>query len=312
MRNFLLNIFKLIILTVSVLVLSLFLIPDKVSQTSILGALTDKHMMLQNIHSQKIILLGGSNVSFGMNSEKLIEKYHKPVVNMGIHAGLGLEYIVNDIKPFINKGDLLILIPEYEHFYTNNFYGEMELVSVVFDVEPKSKHLLNYTQWLHLLKYIPSYSAKKIKNYIPSLIHKKSNIVDIYHRNSFNEFGDATIHWALPTQSYLHAPQNNGNETVNEEVIDLLKSFKSFVKGKGAQLIIFPPVIDQTSYDHQKVVINKIAEDLKKNDLAFATNPLAYRYDNALFFNSYYHLNKKGLDKRTQQLINDIDSLKGE
>ena len=312
MKTFLSNILKLTILTISVLVMSLLFIPDKVSQSSILGALTDKHTMLKNIHSEKIILLGGSNVSFGINSVLLKKKYEKPVVNMGVHAGMGLEYIVNDIKPFIKKGDLIILFPEYEHFYTDNFYGEMELISVVFDIEIDSKHLINTKQWLHLLKYIPTYSAKKIKNYIPSLFHKNSNSIDIYHRNSFNQYGDAYIHWDLPNQPYLPALQANGKEHINYEVIDFLKELKLYINAKGAKLILFPPVIDKTSFEHQKIIITKIAEELKKNELAFVTNPLSYRYDDSLFFNSYYHLNKIGVDKRTMQLIHDLDSLKSE
>lgn len=312
MRAFLLNILKLILLTVSVLLLSLFFIPDITSQSNILAAIPDKHSILKKINTDRIIILGGSNVSFGIDSKKLKEKFHKPIVNMGIHAGVGLEYIINDIKPFVKKGDILILMPEYEHFYTDNFYGEIELVSVIFDVEPSSKKIINAKQWLHLLKYLPTYSAKKIKNYIPSLFHKKNQTVDIYHRNSFNEYGDAYLHWTLPNQNYLPAPKNNVNEKVNPEVIDFLKDFNFYVNQRGAKLFIFPPVIDQTSFEHQKIIITKIAEDLKNNDIAFISEPKNYCYDNKLFFNSYYHLNKTGVDKRTQQLINDLDRLKSE
>jgi hypothetical protein len=312
MNSFLLNISKLILLTTLVLVLSLFFIPDNITKYSILAALPDKHEFLKKIHKNKIILLGGSNVSFGINSAKLEEAFHKPVVNLGVHAGLGLEFIVNDSKPYIQKGDTIILMPEYEHFYTENFYGEMELVSMVFDIEPASKKFINIGQWQHLLKYLPTYSAKKLKNYIPSLLHKKEPAIDIYHRYSFNEYGDAYIHWGMPNQIYQPAPVNNGNEKINQEVISFLKKFKSYVHEQGAKLIIFPPVIDHTSFIHQKLIITKIAEELKNNDIAFATEPKTYEYDSALFFNSYYHLNKTGVEKRTTQLMNDLTLLKSE
>jgi hypothetical protein len=312
MKKFLSNILKLSTLTIIILILSLFFIPDKVSHYNLLGALIDKHTMIKKIASKKIILLGGSNISFGINSEELAKKYKKPVINMALNAGIGLEYMVNDIKPYINKGDRLILIPEYENFYTDTFYGEMELVSIVFDVEPNSKQLLNQKQWLYLLKYLPTYSAKKIKNAIPSLFNTPSDIVDVYHRNSFNEYGDAYIHWNLPNQSYSHLSPGNGREMVNEEVIQFLKKFKAFVATKDAELIIFPPVIDQTSYDNQKTIIRESEKKLKANGVSFATDPINYRYDDSFFFNSYYHLNKTGVDKRTAQLINDLDNLKSE
>lgn len=312
MRSFLFNILILIFITIIVLIFSLFFIPNKASQYNILGAIIDKHQILKNITSKKIILLGGSNVSFGINSELLKQKYKMPVINMSVHAGIGLEYMINDIKSYIKKEDQIILMPEYENFYTDNFYGEMELISVIFDVEPDSKHIIHKKQWVHLLKYLPTYSAKKIKNYIPSLLDRKSGIVDIYHRESFNTYGDANIHWNLPNQIYLEAVKNNGEEQVNLEVISFLKDFKAFVNAKGAELIILPPVIDQQSYENQKLIVTKIAQKLNDNGISFATDPVNYRYDNSLFFNSYYHLNKTGVDKRTIQLINDIDRLKGE
>ncbi|MBI3518183.1 MAG: hypothetical protein HY062_02340 [Bacteroidetes bacterium] len=299
-------------LTILVLVLSLFFIPDNITTYSILAALPDKHESLKKIHKRKIILLGGSNVSFGINSSKLEEAFHKPVINLGVHAGLGLEFIVNDSKPYIHKGDTIILMPEYEHFYTENFYGEMELVSMIFDIEPASKQLINRIQWQHLFKYLPTYSAKKLKNYIPSLLHKKEPAVDIYHRYSFNPYGDAYIHWDMPNQSYQPAPKNTGREKINPEVITFLKDFKSYVHRQGAELFIFPPVIDRASFTNQKLIITKIAEELKKNDIAFVTEPETYEYDSTLFFNSYYHLNKTGVEKRTTQLINDLVRLKSE
>ncbi len=305
MKSFLVHILKLLILTLVVLLISLFFIPDKVSQTSILAAITDKHQALKNITKPKIILTGGSNASFGMNSKMLEDTFHKPVYNMGVHAGIGLKFMIDDIKPYIKPGDTIILMPEYEHFYTDNFYGEMELVSVIFDIEPESKQLLSPKQWSLLLKYLPTYSAKKIKNYIPSLF-QKGQAISIYHRHSFNQYGDAWLHWNQENQNYLPASKNNGQENINKEAIQYVKDFKGYVNSQKAKLFIFPPVIDSTSFENQKLIITKIAETLKNNDIAFACDPSHYRYSNVLFFNSYYHLNKTGVDKRTQQLIADL------
>ena len=292
-----------------VLVLSLFFIPDIVSRTSILAALVDKHEALKKIKTEKIIFVGGSNISFGLDSRKVSEAYKKPVINMGIHAGMGLEYIVNDVKAYISKGDVVVLIPEYENFYTDNFYGEMELVSVLFDIDPSSKKLINATQWEHLLKYIPTYSAKKLKNYISASIHKPlpSTTIDIYDRRSFNEFGDAYIHWALPSQNYMPGKKNSGNEKINPEVILFLKNFKTYVASKGALLFLFPPAIESQSYFNQKDIIESIDLTLKKEGIGFQSSTSRYKISSDYFFNSYYHLNKKGVDIRTQFIIEDLE-----
>lgn len=312
MKAFLLNILKLTLIITIILIVSLLYIPDKSVKYSILGAYPDKHAILKQIKSKKIILLGGSNLSFGINSKQIEIALKKPVRNMGIHAGVGLEFMINDIKPYLKKGDTLILVPEYEHFYTDNFYGEIELVSLIFDIEPKSKQLINTNQWLHLLKYLPTYSAKKIKNYLPSLIQKRKQEINIYHRNSFNKYGDAYLHWKMENQNYQHASKETGNEVVNNQAISFLKNFNLYTKQNGITLLIFPPVIDKTSFENTKMIISKISKELNGNHIGFVSEPKNYAYDNNLFFNSYYHLNRKGVDKRTQQFINDLLILKSE
>ncbi len=312
MKLFLRNILKLVFLTIAVLLFSLFFIKDRVAQSSILAALPDKHQLLDAIKDPKMMVLGGSNVSFGLDSKVIENQLNMPVVNMGVHAGIGLEYIVNDIKPYVKKGDVIVLIPEYEHFYTDDFYGEMELVQMVFEIEPASKKLLNTEQWMHLIKYLPTYSAKKIKNFVPSLFNKKTETIDIYHRKSFNAYGDAFLHWTLPNQTYLHAPKSNHIENVNKDVIIFLKEFKFYTEKQGARLLIFPPVMDETSFNNKINIITKIAKELKNSDIAFECEPRSFCYNDSLFFNSYYHLNKLGVDKRTLQLLKDLDRLKSE
>ena len=308
MKKFLLKIVCLLVLTLLILTESLFFIPDFVSKNSILGGLLDKHEMLKKTKTEKIIFVGGSNLSFGLDSKKIAEKFNKPVINMGVHAGMGLKFIINDVKYYISKGDVVVLVPEYENFHTDNFYGEMELVSVLFDVDPTGRNLVDLKQWQHLLKYIPTYAAKKIKNYVFYPFQKKiiSSEINIYDRKSFNEFGDAYIHWALPNQNYLPAKKTKGDEKINEEVILFVKNFKEYVEEKGAKLIILPPVIESKSYDNQANAIDLITVSLISNSISFSVEPSKYKFSSQYFFNSYYHLNKKGVDKRTQLIIDDL------
>lgn len=52
-------------------------------------ALIDKVERLKGITEAKIILVGDSNVAFGINSEKIEEELGMPVVNLGLHGALG-------------------------------------------------------------------------------------------------------------------------------------------------------------------------------------------------------------------------------
>jgi hypothetical protein len=179
---------------------------------------------------------------------------------------------------------------------------------VLFDVDPSGRSLVNFKQWQHLLKYMPTYAAKKIKNFISAPFQKQdiASEINIYDRRSFNEFGDAYIHWALPDQNYLPAKKNKGDEKIDSYVISFIKDFKIFTENKGAKLLILPPVIESQSYDNQANIIDQITVSLINNNISFVVKPSKYKFSSEYFFNSYYHLNKTGVDKRTQLVIEDL------
>jgi hypothetical protein len=311
MRKFAYKIFLFAVLLISVLGLSLFFLRDKSACNTILGAIQDKDESLKKMGEGKILFLGGSNLSFGLNSKEINEAFQRPVMNMGIHAGVGLKYIVSSTKPFIRENDIIVVVPEYENFYSDNFYGEMELVSSVFDIHSEGKKYIDAKQWLFLLQYVPVYAAKKIRNAIGSVFSKTDTSVSIYHRRSFNSFGDAFLHWSLPDQDFAIAHKPKDKESVNPEVVGFLADLKKYVIEKKAKLIILPPVIEQQSFLNLGEVIAKIESDLNKADVSFAAMPASYSYNRKYFFNSYYHPNKKGVDLRTAQVISDLKKILG-
>ena len=42
------------------------------------------------------------------------------VANMGLHAGLGMNYMLYEIKPYLRQGDVLVVVPEYNQFTLNS------------------------------------------------------------------------------------------------------------------------------------------------------------------------------------------------
>ena len=53
------------------------------------ASLIDKVNRLKSINEPKIVLLGNSNLAFGIDSKMLEESMNMPVVNMGLHGGDG-------------------------------------------------------------------------------------------------------------------------------------------------------------------------------------------------------------------------------
>ncbi len=53
---------------------------------------------------------------FGMRTKDISEKLKIPAYNLAVHAGLGLDFILDDAKKTLKSGDVVILPLEYNHF----------------------------------------------------------------------------------------------------------------------------------------------------------------------------------------------------
>ena len=95
---------KLIILLGIVLVMCLHIMPQY--QGAYTAALLDKVERLNSIEQPKLVLLGNSNLAFGMNSEKIEDALGMPVVNMGLHGGLGNAFHEEMGKMNVTEGDI--------------------------------------------------------------------------------------------------------------------------------------------------------------------------------------------------------------
>ena len=92
-------------------------------QDGYLQAYNKKCQLLEDTPSPRIIFVGGSNLAFGLDSQRIKDSLNINVINYGLHAGIGLKYMIDDISTYARKGDIIVFAPEYEHFYTIA-YGE--------------------------------------------------------------------------------------------------------------------------------------------------------------------------------------------
>ncbi|KAA0991322.1 hypothetical protein [Dyadobacter aurulentus] len=303
MKLFLLKITFFTALICAILTCSLFFLPNNRATESILGALPAKHKILASQHSPKIIFVGGSNLAFGLDSKTIQKQIGMPVVNTGIHASIGLKYQLNDILRFIKKGDIVIVSPEYGQFYTRTFYGNTELVSVLFDIFPQGRNLVDLKQWHRLSTIIPQYAASKLRYHRS---HSYNREVGVYDKRAFNEYGDAYIHWGLPVRRVAASKRETGKEVINSDCVAFLQLVEKKINAKSAQMFILPPAYQSSSYDNQATLIQKIFNELSDKGLPVLANPAKYRFADSLFFDTNYHLTKSGVDLRTSMVIDNL------
>lgn len=301
---------KILLSTIPILVIlvSLILLPTTPrASKSLLMAAIRKDSLLKNSPAPRIIFVGGSNTSFGLDSEKIKDSLKLNPINTGIHASIGIKHMIDNTSLYIKKGDIIILIPEYTHYNRDINYGSVELMRTVFDTDISKIKLLSYKQILNIIPFLPKYTFNKlkIKNYTDTIFREN----DVYLARSFNQYGDAYAHWNFESTKVKPYPKPE-NLKVWTNVIKYIEDFNDEIKAKGATLYISYPCLQARTFDNNRELIYMIEKEIEKTGIQIIGTPERYKFPDSLLFDTPYHLIKKGVDIRTNYFIEDFNKIR--
>lgn len=294
---------KFIIKTLLLIILLLGWIIFKTYNTSIhpsnyLQAYNLKCQLLENTESPRIIFVGGSNLAFGLDSQRIKDSLHINVINCGLHAGIGLKFMIDDISTYSKKGDIIVIAPEYHHFYNSS----QDIVTLTFLQAVshwKKIHLLDFNQINDVLHGIPS-----IINYN----YPSSPATGVYSYSSFNEYGDVTGHWELKGKGDSIATPKPFKHTFNQKLgKHLIKKIEELEK--KCTVIITPPVCRETDYKAMQYNIQEISDFLSQNNHPFYVSPSKHVLPNEFAYDTTYHMNYEGVQLFTSLIIEELKSL---
>ena len=304
MKKFIVKISLFCLLLLLIIVIGLILPVTPRASKSLLYAKVGKDNLLRNTSNPRIIFVGGSNLSFGINSKTIKDSLNLNPINTAIHASIGLQYMMDNTIQYIKESDVVVLAPEYDHFYGRFVYGGEELLRTVADIDLLKILDLKKEQLKNISKYILKYSFSKLKptDYFG---FKES---DVYSVNSFNQYGDVYTHWFM--KPYKFPSSDAISSSYNSNTIKLINDFINELEKKGAKLLITFPSYQASSFDKSIKQIKKVEKEFINNKFEIIGTPERYRMPDSIMFNSAYHLTKKGVDYRTKLLIEDINQVR--
>lgn len=300
MKKFLLNFLYFLVPLVMLMTVCLFLPSTPRASKSLLFAELRKDSLLEHVDSPRIIFVGGSNLSFGLNSQMIEDSIRLFPINTGVHFSLGLKFMMANTLAYVKKGDVIVFIPEYAHFTRDFDAGSEELLRSVAEVDHSKLELLSINQKLHLIPFIPKYAFSKLLT--TEYYHVEES--DIYSVNSFNRYGDVFAHWNLKRRFFLTEKKAGG--VLNPDVVDGIRKFAEDVKAKGATFLVSYPGLQDISYHNIAELIAAVEKEYKKDGFTILGTPERYMMPDSLMFNTPYHLNKRGVDYRTSLLVEDL------
>jgi hypothetical protein len=278
------------------------------------GMLLDKHAIAQHTPSPKLLIVGGSSGSFGVNSNKLEAELKLPVANMSFIAPFGSYFLLDDAIKEVKQGDVVLVTLEYDI----ETYSTADILLSAADYYPAAKKYIKpESNLIIVVKDIVSHQLSNVRklfwNTFTSNQNQAANIDDetsVYFRGAFSTKGDIVSH-------LNNAPKYIDHHLFPKEItnfsaqIEGLNTFIAKAKTKGAEVFyVFPP-ITQSTYTYGKDNIEAIAGQLRKHaKCTIIGQPKDFVMPDSAFFDSFYHLKAQGRDLRTQKLADFLKEIK--
>jgi hypothetical protein len=314
---FFLPVFALLAATLATTVAIAILVPDDsdYARASIL-----KHERLAVDAPKKIVLVGGSNVSFGTDSKMIEKETGCPAVNMGMNGYFGVRFMMEEVKPYLKPGDIVVIAWEYDSFYKSVDGSDTNLL-MVSKANPRVFEFLTPEQKVSALSRFPFVAQQKAIRVMgdvydnftymlgaePDAPWADIDILAVEGASNFTPEGDLAGHLGL---TWPHEPEDGmdiSNLAMDEEIVPLMQAFVREMDDRGVRVMIsWTPLLD-SFYERHKTEIERLNAQLATVPEFLIPRPAReFTFDKSMHFDTVYHLNEKGRAIRTAMLVEDI------
>jgi hypothetical protein len=264
-------------------------------------ALIDKIHRLKNTDNPKLVLVGGSNLAFGIDSEAIESALGIPVVNMGVHADFSLGRILDIVLPLLKERDILLISAEYNSFY-NYWNGNNAAYELVFDT--KQYQRLAHFGYYGFPKDFLVYLSNKQTNLWQRIKHIQPNLNPYsYTRDGFNKHGDYIKHLDNKNLEFV---SYDTSEKINKTYFNAFLKYVSEFSGHSAIVCLTYPPFEAKSFANSAQFIDELDKLFRTNKILVISKPQDYQFPKKLFYDTPYHLNAEGRTLRTKLLIKDL------
>ena len=278
-------------------------------EETFLGEMKYKMQRLQSADGNRIIVVGGSSVPFGLKSalaEEFLPGYH--VVNFGMYAGMGSVVMLDWARSEAREGDIFVLVPEQSRQTLSCFFsGEAvwQAADGAFHLIP----LISPTRYEALAAAFPAFAGKKLGFALSGAPEPEG----VYARSSFDAYGD--IAYPGRQANILsggydpNAPVSFSTEVITADFLAELNDFARAVTARGAKVYYhFPPMNAAALAPGTGPSDIDAYYDFLRRQLLFPIlgDPHRCLLDSGWFYDSNFHLNDSGATVFTKLLVEDL------
>lgn len=304
-RLFFLNLLQVVLLTAAMIALVFATIgpdPDHYFAGSRLQL-----ELLKNTPSPRIILIGGSNVSFGLDAELMQRSLGIPVINDGLHAGLGIAPL-RELQEYIRPGDVIIMSLEYQLFSSRDVMdGDLAFLSDWLEYAPERTKFLS-NPWREIPAVYATMLQRKVNREVNTYLFGGSldEVRNVFVGTQYNSNGDFIGHLQQASTSRRKISfEPYPISAVQEELFIFLRQFHQMAREKGAEVYFEAPASRKTNCENtgEAQLANFFGTFEERSSIPVLTPLHEVCLPDKYFFDTAYHLNAEGRQVRTERLI---------
>ncbi len=270
-----------------------------------------KSKLISSFNQPKLLIIAGSNANAGISCQMIQSTTKVPCINGGVHAGIGVDYMFNRARSWLNPGDIVLLPLEY-HYYQDDGIPSDRLVDHVMAHDPK---YLETVDLMTKIRFLAGISFERLgQGVFAKLKQPDSNQAKAIAAKEVNKnkFGDNTHQQEadltpelreniaklkpLPIKGYLNSSYG----------MQSIKEFVGWCKENDIEVLATWPNTVRFDYYEQsqaQAFFQSIEDFYSSLDIPVLGQPESAMYDKSMFYDSIYHPHDKGKRLRTRELI---------
>lgn len=275
-----------------------FWVPDELLGSNLYVS-NIKHAQAQRSQSPRLILVGGSNLAYGIDQETLAKASGRSVVNLGLSVSFGLPYLLREAAAYAQKGDAIVLALEWELLGANVVHDEG--LARLIGHRPANLAYFGLEEWqLALDGALKSLALRSRSGLFWNLG------LEIPRRVKPDQYGAFLVEDDRPSPPSLRA-QGLWYKPYDEEFfqlqLDRLARFQEVMKERGVAVLFHHTPLPQEVLEAQQAQLQKMEDDLAEALGQSYLEPLsASGWPWEQMYDSIYHLRLSSAKVRSQAL----------
>lgn len=288
-----------------------------------------KHNLIAAIKEPKLVVLGGSNALFGIDSTLVEHTLGIPTINLALHAGLSFEHLFQEAQQYLQPHDHVLLAIEYHRYvelnpYTLWFTNQMMTWDTAFFWKLPSLEKIRFILSVPMHRLVAGAIAQVFREragvFEQRRLSSPEQVIQQHAQHVLTFSVTKIIYSALNLDRHGDIVTSKKSLVddadyeltkpfvYSERVWDEFRQFAKFCRDRDISVYItWPPVMKNIKLDFGSETVQahlqNLTTQLQANQLRMLGLPQEYQYDREFFSDTAQHLTPIGRSIRTQALL---------